>query len=91
MCQWGGGRDANLINWCSANGYDYTTLDGQLHFMQMELNGTYSGVLSALQGCSNTADGAYDAAYVFGKRYEVSGEALAVSAANTAVEWFYSN
>lgn len=90
LCQWGGGRYDNLIAWCGANGYDYTTLEGQLRFMQMELNGTYSGVLAAMQACSNTADGAYDAAYVFGKRYEVSGEALAVSAANTAVDWFNS-
>ena len=90
LCQWGSGRYDNLIAWCGANGYDYTTLEGQLRFMQMELNGTYSGVLATMQGCSNTADGAYDAAYVFGKRYEVSGESLAVSAANTAVEWFNS-
>ena len=88
MCQWGGNRYTNLINWCSENGYDYTTIDGQVRFMEHELNGPYSKVLDALKECENTADGAYDAAYVFGMRYEVSGLSNARNAGYSAMEMF---
>ena len=88
LCQWGGNRYTNLINWCDENGYDYTTLDGQVRFMEHELNGPYSKVLDSLKECENTADGAYDAAYVFGMRYEVSGLANARIAGYSAMEMF---
>ena len=84
LCQWGGGRYENLMNWCGANGLDYTTIGGQLQFMNMELNGAYAGVLSQLQGVADSADGAYDAAWAFGMNYEVSGEYLADLAGQTA-------
>ena len=88
MCQWGGNRYTNLISWCNENGYDYTTIDGQVRFMEHELNGPYSKVLDALMECENTADGAYDAAYVFGMRYEVSGLDNARNAGYSAMEMF---
>ena len=88
ICQWGGNRYTNLINWCSENGYDYTTIDGQVRFMEHELNGPYSKVLDALLECENTADGAYDAAYVFGMRYEVSGLDNARNAGYSAMSMF---
>lgn len=88
ICQWGGNRYTNLISWCNENGYDYTTIDGQVRFMDHELNGAYSRVLDALKECENTADGAYDAAYVFGMRYEVSGLDNARNAGYSAMEMF---
>jgi len=88
MCQWGGNRYTNLISWCNDNGYDYTTIDGQVRFMEHELNGPYSKVLDALMECENSADGAYDAAYVFGMRYEVSGLSNARNAGYYAMEMF---
>lgn len=88
ICQWGGGRYSNLISWCADNGYDYTTIDGQVRFLEKELNGAYSGVLDALKECENTADGAYQAAYVFGMRYEVSGLSNAQSAGSAAMAMF---
>ena len=84
LCQWGGGRYENLMNWCGANGLDYTTIGGQLQFMNMELSGAYAGVLSQLQSVEDSADGAYDAAWAFGMSYEVSGEYLADLAGQTA-------
>lgn len=30
LCQWNGGRFANLKNYCSKNGYDYLSIDGQI-------------------------------------------------------------
>ncbi len=88
ICQWGGGRYSNLINWCTENGYDYSTIDGQVRFLDKELNGAYSGVLDALKECENSADGAYQAAYVFGMRYEVSGLSNAQSAGSAAMAMF---
>ena len=88
ICQWGGGRYSNLISWCADNGYDYTTIDGQVRFLEKELNGAYSGVLDALKECENTADGAYQTAYVFGMRYEVSGLSNAQSAGSAAMAMF---
>ena len=84
LCQWGGGRYENLMNWCGANGLDYTTIGGQLQFMNMELSGAYAGVLAQLQSVEDSADGAYDAAWAFGMNYEVSGEYLADLAGQTA-------
>ena len=88
LCQWGGNRYTNLINWCTENGYDYTTIDGQVRFMDHELHGAYSKVLETLENCENTADGAYEAAYAFGMRYEVSGIDLARSAGSSAMSMF---
>ncbi|MBQ8996238.1 MAG: hypothetical protein IJ091_10530 [Oscillospiraceae bacterium] len=88
LCQWGGNRYTNLISWCTENGYDYTTIEGQVRFMNSELNGPYSKVLDTLKECENTAEGAYEAAYAFGMRYEVSGIALAKSAGSAAMSMF---
>lgn len=37
LCQWGGDRLANLISFCAANGYDYTSSSGQIAFLVYEL------------------------------------------------------
>lgn len=38
LAQWSFSRKTNLINWCSSNGYDYKTLEGQLNFFLYEYN-----------------------------------------------------
>ena len=45
ICQWTNyprtasyGRRTNLVNWCSSNGYDYRSLNGQLYFLKHEVN-----------------------------------------------------
>jgi hypothetical protein len=83
ICQWhdtstGKGRYTSLINWCTANGYDYTTLDGQLHYLQYELSKNDSSVLyngktiyDAMLTVENTAEGAYQAGYYWCNTFEV--------------------
>jgi hypothetical protein len=83
ICQWhdsstGVGRYTNLINWCQKNGYEYTTLDGQLHFLQYELSQDdksilYNGktIYDAMLAVPNTADGAYQAGYYWCNYFEV--------------------
>lgn len=79
ICQWHAGRYTNLKNWCSANGKDYTALDGQLWYMKHELEGSYSAVLSYLRSVPNTAQGAYDAAYRWCLKFEIPADTAATS------------
>ncbi len=72
LCQWGGGRLSNLYSWCWQNGYDPETIEGQVHFLELELNGSYRGVLEQLRAIENTADGAYHAAAIFEMQFEGS-------------------
>lgn len=37
LCQWTGSRRTDLFNWCANNGYDATTLEGQLNFLLYEV------------------------------------------------------
>lgn len=36
LCQWTFSRKTDLMNWCANNGYDYTSLEGQLNFFMYE-------------------------------------------------------
>ena len=77
ICQWHAGRYTNLRSWCSSNGYDYKTLEGQLYFLNHELSSSYSKVLNKLRNASNSASGAYQAGSDWCTYFEVP--------ANTAV------
>lgn len=78
ICQWNTFRFTALQNWCGANGYDYTTLDGQLHYLQFELSANNSNYLwngktiyNKLIAVTDTAEGAYTAAYDWCYYFEV--------------------
>ena len=65
ICQWHNGRFDNLKKFCNQNGYSWTTLEGQLHFLKYELEtqkSTTGYILDKLD-VPNTAEGAYTAAY----------------------------
>ena len=70
LCQWGGGRKSNLKSWCSKNGYDYTSVTGQLAFMHHELTTSYKSAWNGVRGVENTEDGAAKAAEIFCRQYE---------------------
>ena len=63
ICQWHYGRWDRLKTFCAQNGYQESSLDGQLRYLRYELENYYTSTLSYLRGVSNTADGAYDAGY----------------------------
>ena len=65
ICQWHLGRCSALMNFCKKNGYDYNTLEGQLYYLQFELESAYSNVYSYIQSVPDTKQGAYNAAYYF--------------------------
>lgn len=71
ICQWTGARNTRLKNWCASNGYDYTTLEGQLWYLKYELEKQYPEILSTLRGIENGPAGAYDAAYYFCYNFEI--------------------
>lgn len=70
LCQWNGSRRTALVNYCSSHGYDYTTLYGQLHYMQYELETSESSAYSSFRNVENTANGAYTAGYNWAAKYE---------------------
>ncbi|MGM9680691.1 MAG: phage tail tip lysozyme, partial [Eubacteriales bacterium] len=71
ICQWNNTRLANLKSFCETNGYDYTTVEGQLEFMCYELTkGEEKNAYRMMQGISNDVSGAYTAGYNWARYYE---------------------
>lgn len=72
LCQWNGGRFSNLQSFCSRNGYNYLSIEGQIAFLHHELSSSsYRYIYDYLKGVSNDADGAYDAAWYWCYYFEV--------------------
>jgi 23S rRNA pseudouridine1911/1915/1917 synthase len=90
LCQWGSERKDSLISWCEENNYDYTTLDGQLHFLQYEMPMYYPNTTAQLRACPNTEEGARKASWIFAIGYEVAGEYYAEMSMDKAAEYFNS-
>ena len=88
LCQWGNERKDSLISWCEENDYDYTTLDGQLHFLQYEMPLYYPNTTAQLRACPNTEEGARKASWIFAIGYEVAGETYAEMSQDKAAEYF---
>lgn len=70
ICQWHDSRFTDLKNYCKKNGYNYTSLTGQLNFLYYELKNSYKGTLNYLKKVSNSANGAYDAGYYWCYHFE---------------------
>lgn len=90
ICQWtdwgsGVGRYTNLKKFCAANGYDYRTLEGQLYFLQYELNTGYTAIRDQMRTYPNTAQGAYDAGYYWCYRFESPSDTEATSRSRGAL------
>lgn len=59
ICQWHNTRWTDLKNFCNRQGLDWTTLDGQLKFLNYELNKSYPTILRGMKSRENTAYDAY--------------------------------
>ena len=70
LCQWHNVRWTKLKDFCNENGYDWTTLTGQLYYLKYELENDYPNTLAEIKGVSNNAQGAYDAAFSFCYNFE---------------------
>ena len=73
LVQWGSWRKTALFDYCNENGYDYSSLEGQLHYLELELNDSYSDVGDYLRNVPNTSEGAYEAADYFCRYFEICG------------------
>ena len=71
ICQWHDERFTRLRNFCAANGFDYTTVEGQLHYLNYELKNYFPSVYNYLRSVPNSAEGAYNAAYHWCYYFEV--------------------
>lgn len=70
LCQWHEGRYAALISYCGARGKDYRTLMGQLEYLHYELRTSYANLYAQLRQVENTAQGAYQAGYLWCVKFE---------------------
>ncbi len=73
LAQWSGSRIDNLRSFCSENGYDSESVEGQTYFIIHELENDYYGVYEALSEVPDTAEGAYTASCSFCHDYEQCG------------------
>jgi len=74
ICQWHNSRWTNLSNYCSSNNLDSSSLEGQLSYLVYELKNNYSSVYNTLKSVPNTAEGAYQAAYVWTTDFEIPAD-----------------
>lgn len=70
LCQWHNSRFDSLRSFCIRQGYDYTSLEGQLNYLSYELRTRYPSTYAVLKNVSNTSDGAYEAAYYWCVNFE---------------------
>lgn len=75
ICQWHLSRWQDLINYCNAAGYDWSSLEGQMMFLRYELDARYQDLKYMLMSCPSSSDGAYQAAYSFCMNYEMPVDA----------------
>lgn len=70
LCQWHGVRFTNLRRYCDEHSLDYTTVEGQLEFLNYELS-SLPKIVKYMRSVADTADGAYDAAYYWCYNFEI--------------------
>lgn len=74
ICQWNSRRNS-LISYCEKNGYEsWKSLEGQLGYLQYELETNKKSVGNVLRALPDTAQGAYDAAYHFCVYFEIPAD-----------------
>ena len=70
LIQWEGGRRTQLKHFCQDNGYEMSSIDAQLLFIQYELENDEAASASRILDQQNNEQGAYDAAYNICYYYE---------------------
>ena len=74
ICQWNSRRNS-LIAYCEKNGFEsWKSLEGQLGYLQYELENNKKSVGNVLRKLPDTAQGAYDAAYHFCVYFEIPAD-----------------
>ncbi|SDB27518.1 phage tail tip lysozyme [Eubacterium oxidoreducens] len=73
LCQWGGVRMSNLKKYCKKKGYDYKSLEGQVHFMEYEMKKNYPSLVKYLKKTTNATKAAQEFCAVFERPTKNSG------------------
>lgn len=81
LCQWTGSRRTDLINWCTNNGYDYTTLEGQLNFLLYEVEAYGLEYYKDIQSVE-------EATMVWLDKYEIAGVRVEGKRLNAALDYY---
>lgn len=91
LCQWHKSRCTNLQNFCKTNGYDVSSVDGQMAYLKTELEGGYSKVWNKIKNVADTAQGAYEASYNWCVYFEIPDkkESRGRERGNTAKNTYY--
>lgn len=79
LAQWHNERWTNLENWCKQNGFDPTSVNGQLEYLWHEMNTTESRSLSKIKSTSTPSDAAYTFAKYFERPSEISPKRMAAA------------
>lgn len=92
LCQWNGSRFTKLISYCNSIGLDYLSVEGQLRYLQYELENGYSSIYSYLMSVPDTQAGAYDAGYYWCYYFEIPANrsTKAVTRGNSAQYSYWS-
>ncbi len=91
ICQWHNTRWTDLKNYCTAQGLDWTTLDGQLKFLNYELNKSYPTILRGMKSRGNTAEDAYLCGAYWCETFErpANAKAVGVTRGNLAMNTYF--
>ena len=89
ICQWNGSRFQELKTYCNNNGYSYSSVEGQLKYLQYELVTSEKTAWSYMQGIENSATGAYTAGYTWAKRFERCAATYHVTRGNLAKNTYW--
>lgn len=79
ICQWHAGRWENLKKYCDKKNLDWHTLEGQLCYLEYELENNYPYTFSKIKNVDNDSQGAYDAAYYWCLYFEVPADTQATA------------
>lgn len=79
ICQWHNSRWTKLQDFCNNNGYNWRTLEGQLHYLEYELKYSYPSVWNKLISVENSSSGAYEAGWYWCYYFEIPANRDTVS------------
>lgn len=99
LCQWHNARWESLKTWCGSNGYDWTTVNGQMNYLKYEMSKNNWKVLwngrtiyNNMLSMDNSAAGAFDGGYYWCYNYEVPAnkEQVALTRGNLARDVYWT-
>ena len=71
LCQWHEGRWDRLNSYCNEHGYDPSSIEGQIAYMDYELQNNYPDVYEKLMSVDDTIEGAREASKYWTIHYEI--------------------